>query len=283
MLQCLKYIRILRAAADGKSAAAAKAPAARLRKGKAMHTYSIYFSPTGGTKKAADILAGCFEQAETVDITVHAAGPEFSGEDICIISAPSFGGRVPGPAAERIARLKGNGAKAVLVAVYGNRAYDDTLLELKNLAIQAGFLPIAAVAAVAEHSTMRQFGTGRPDESDCQELRRFGERIREKAASGTAELWVPGSQPYREYNGVPTKPTGGAGCLSCGRCMKECPTGAIEAKNLRAVNKEKCISCMRCVSVCPQGARKVSPLLLKAAALKMKKDCSGRKKNELYL
>ena len=65
--------------------------------------------------------------------------------------------------------------------------------------------------------------------------------------------------------------------------MKECPTGAIEAKNLRAVNKEKCISCMRCVSVCPQGARKVSPLLLKAAALKMKKDCSGRKKNELYL
>ena len=39
---------------------------------------------------------------------------------------------------------------AVLVVVYGNRAYDDALLELSDIATGAGFVPLAAGAFVGE-------------------------------------------------------------------------------------------------------------------------------------
>lgn len=248
-----------------------------------MSVYSIYFSPTGGTKKVADVLASCFDHASQVDITVHSVAPELTNEDVCIVAVPSFGGRVPGAAVERIRQLRGNGAKAVAVVVYGNRDFDDTMLELKNELENAGFAVAAGVAAVAEHSIMHQFGAGRPDSSDETELRSFGEKIKEKIAAGQIGVQVPGKEPYREYGGVPMKPSAGSKCTACGLCAKECPVGAIDVKNPKGVNKKKCISCMRCISVCPKKARKVSPLLLTIAGLKMKKNCSERKKNSLYL
>lgn len=248
-----------------------------------MSVYSIYFSPTGGTKKVADVLASCFDHASQVDITVHSVAPELTNEDVCIVAVPSFGGRVPGAAVERIRQLRGNGAKAVAVVVYGNRDFDDTMLELKNELENAGFAVAAGVAAVAEHSIMHQFGAGRPDPSDETELRSFGEKIKEKIAAGQIGVQVPGKEPYREYGGVPMKPSAGSKCTACGLCAKGCPVGAIDVKNPKGVNKKKCISCMRCISVCPKKARKVSPLLLTIAGLKMKKNCSERKKNSLYL
>lgn len=75
--------------------------------------------------------------------------------------------------------MKGNQARAVLVCVYGNRAYEDTLIELKDVADKAGFVPAAAVATIAEHSIMHKFAAGRPDETDQKELREFGKRVRE--------------------------------------------------------------------------------------------------------
>ena len=127
-----------------------------------MSVYSIYFSPTGGTKKVADVLASCFDHASQVDITVHSVAPELTNEDVCVVAVPSFGGRVPGAAVERIRQLRGNGAKAVAVVVYGNRDFDDTMLELKNELENARFAVAAGVAAVAEHSIMHQFGAGVP-------------------------------------------------------------------------------------------------------------------------
>ena len=91
---------------------------------------------------------------------------ELHREDVCFIAMPSYGGRIPKTAAERLVRIKGGGAKAVLVCVYGNRAYEDTLIELKDRAEDAGFIVYGAVAAVAEHSIMRKFAAGRPDEKD---------------------------------------------------------------------------------------------------------------------
>lgn len=44
-------------------------------------------------------------------------------------------------------------------------------------------------------------------------------------------------------------------CVACGRCVKECPFGAISVyKGLYAiVDKDKCIGCGKCVKVCPAG------------------------------
>ena len=124
-----------------------------------MKLYNIVFSPTGGTKKVADYLTGALEgEVTTVDLTdskLDFDSISLTKEDAAVISVPSYGGRVPAVAVERLSQVHGSGARAVLVCVYGNRAYEDTLVELEDAAKHAGFQIIAAVAAVAEHSIAR--------------------------------------------------------------------------------------------------------------------------------
>lgn len=252
-----------------------------------MKAYEITFSPTGGTKKVSDIIMTSFpwekEEISLLHEPALSGAYEFSQEDICLLAVPSFGGRVPRTAAERLLSMKGNGARAVLVCVYGNRAYEDTLLELKNIAEQAGFLPVAAVAAVAQHSIMKQFAAGRPDEEDTQELQAFGERIYAKLMAGEASpLTVPGNEPYRAYGCIAFLPTAGEDCTNCGLCAKECPVNAIDATRPQETNAQKCISCMRCISVCPKKARGLDEAMLTAVSQKMEKAFAEKKKNEIY-
>ena len=159
-----------------------------------MAVYEITFSPTGGTDKVTDILMEGY-QKEKKEISLLSAEDdygnyEFQKEDICFISMPSYGGRVPQTAAERLVQMRGNGAKTVLVCVYGNRAYEDTLIELKDKAEEAGFAIYGAVAAVAEHSIMRKFAAGRPDARDTEELQEFGKKLREKLEQKTCLLYT---------------------------------------------------------------------------------------------
>lgn len=250
--------------------------------------YEMIFSPTGGTKKVADILCGALDDSQTIiDLTDRKWDSEtqrFSSRDLCLIAVPSYGGRVPSIAAERIGQFSGNGAKVVLAVVIGNRAYDDTMLELKELAIQAGFLPVAAVCANAEHSMMRQFGAGRPDAKDRSELTSFAAEIKARLnKENFPDLAVPGKKPYVAYSGIPMKPAASRKCTSCGTCAAACPVGAIPKDAPGKTNKAQCISCMRCVSICPEHARGLNPLITAVGAFAMKKALSSRKNNELYL
>ena len=253
-----------------------------------MRIYTITFSPTGGTKKVADIVAGEFAERTDVDLLKmdnDYGNYKFTPEDICFLAVPSFGGRVPKTAVHRIENMKGNGARCILICVYGNRAYEDTLLELKNTAKKAGFLPVAAVAAVAEHSIMHQFAAGRPDAADQEHLKKFSKELHEKLGDTdfTAEVTVPGNEVYRDFGGVPFVPKANRNCTACGKCARECPVGAIDPQEPKKTDKEKCISCMRCIAVCPAQARKLNGVALKVAAGKMAKACEGRKENELFL
>lgn len=254
-----------------------------------MKVYQIYFSPTGGTKKVAEALSGAWDCGkETVDLLMpetEDGDPGFSPEDICIVAVPAFGGRVPGPALERLRKMNGGGAVAVLAAVYGNREIDDTLLELEDTLTEAGFSCAAAVEAVAQHSIFPRFGAGRPDEADRSQLQDFAGHIREylEKAEYSGPVAVPGNRPYREYNGVPLKPGAGKLCNGCGKCAEQCPVKAIPREDMSSVDKEKCISCMHCVAVCPVGARHNSKILLAVAAKKMEKSCAPRKENKLYM
>lgn len=252
-----------------------------------MKVYEITFSPTGGTDKAAHLLTSKFEcEKEQISLLKQRDYSEisFEKEDICLIAVPSFGGRVPAAATERLKQIKGNGARCVVVAVYGNRAYEDTLLELKETAKEAGFYPVAAVGAVAEHSIMHQFAVGRPDAEDKKELERFSEAVWEKLQREPAEeAAVPGNREYKKYGVIPMIPEANETCSACGRCAMECPVGAISKENPGKTEKEKCISCMRCISVCPKQARALDEALLAGAVEKLKKACSERKENELFI
>lgn len=252
-----------------------------------MSNFAVYFSPTGGTEKITKILADKTEDYSEIDLCRRNLKEKylFSQEDICVIGIPSYGGRVPAIALKRMEGFQGNGAKAILAVVYGNRAYDDTLAELQDFLTEKQFCIVGAIATVAEHSIMHQFAQGRPDEADQEELIGYMGRILKKLQENKdfTVLQLPGNRPYREYNGVPIKPKVTKKCIKCGVCAKECPVGAIPLTAPDTTNYKLCISCMRCVKVCKEGARKLNAMLIKVAASKMKKTCSDRKDNELFL
>lgn len=253
-----------------------------------MKTYEIIFSPTGGTKKVADILSAALPQ-ETCLVDLTDSKNNFSEiflekNDVAVIAVPSYGGRVPTPAAERISLIAGNSAKAVLVCVYGNRAYEDTLTELQDISEGAGFRNIAAVAAIAEHSIARRFASGRPDEHDMMQLNKFTEIIKAKLKEGSvAAPDIPGNRPYKKSSGVGIVPKPTKDCVKCGLCAKLCPVQAIDSKDPYNTDSKACISCMRCVSVCPNSARKVNSMMMVAVNTMLKKVCSERKECELFI
>lgn len=258
-----------------------------------MRIYSLYFSPTGGTKKVMHTLATAFgktaEEINLLSFEKEYSAYQFGAEDLCLIGVPSYGGRVPAVVLERLRMMKAEQTRAVAVVVYGNRHYDDTLLELKEELEQIGFCVIAGITANAKHSVFRQYGAGRPDEADRQELQQFGEQIVKRlealeAGAQPETLLVPGNVPYREYTGIPLKPiTSQSGCVLCKSCVKKCPTNAIPWDAPNTTEMDRCISCMRCIAVCPFDARSLDRETRDAIAEKMAPAFAERKANELFL
>lgn len=251
-----------------------------------MKKYMVVFSPTGGTEKDAKAITQNWKQTEMIDLTLldtDYTKISFEKDSIVLIAMPSFGGVAPELALERLSMLKGNGAICAITAVYGNRAYEDTLIQMKDYAQKAGFQVIAAVSAVAEHSIIREFAAGRPNVNDCEELSDFGDRILEKACSGVLSTpMVPGNKPYKK-SGSGMIPEADDTCIDCGLCARKCPTGAISEDQIKISDKNKCISCMRCVSICPVDARHVSQVLISVVSDKIKKACLVKKENELFI
>lgn len=251
-----------------------------------MSVYKVFFSPTGGTKKVADYLCRGFDgDIKEVDLSLRELGEvNMTADDTAVVAVPSFSGRVPAFAVEALKMINSNGASAVSVVVYGNRAYDDTLFELQDVLLDLGFKCKAAVAAVAEHSIMHCYGTGRPDASDIAELEEFSAKIKGAVADKSkTSVEVPGNRPYKQAGKGGLKPFATDECVLCGECSALCPVGAISADDPKSTDEEKCISCMRCISVCPQKARKVDDDLLAALTERLKDACSSRKENELFL
>ena len=173
---------------------------------------AIYFSGTGTTRAlCAAVAGGIGVTVEEWDCTPQRAKAPFQPDEhtMTVLAVPSFGGRVPAPMARRMEQLKGCGP-AVLLSVYGSRASEDTLVELHDLAVKAGYRPIAAAEFVAQHSMAPQLAAGRPNENDLAEAKELGQKalaLAEALEQGTqVQLELPGNRPYREFGGVRSIP-----------------------------------------------------------------------------
>jgi ferredoxin len=245
--------------------------------------YAIfYFSPCGGTKTVADIISRELGDAPMQELTTPSMNTVIDHDTLTFFCVPVYGGRIPKPMYDRMSIIKGDNTPCVPVAVFGNRAVDDALLEMSDLAAKSGFVTVAGCEMVAPHSIDTQFGAGRPDESDKAKLHAFLEKL--KSAECFKPVQMPGDPEYakKKVASLPLYPVASKECSGCGICEKYCPAGAIKGKHMRTV-PTKCINCMRCVNMCSTESRKVPAAMRLAAHLTLKKLCSDRKEPNFYL
>lgn len=258
----------------------------------------IYFSPTGTTKNVLEGIAQGIQAAtvETLDLTPPAAETQVFEElhdELAIIGAPVYGGRIPLTAVHRLQQLKANNTPAIVVAVYGNREYEDALLELNDLAVEAGFKPVAGGAFIGEHSFSNgetPIAAGRPDPEDLEKAKEFGKTIRGKvetlqALEQISSVKVPGNFPYKERgnSSLISPATQETLCTTCGTCATVCPTAAITVDGTVSTDQEACTLCCACVKNCPTNARVMDHPRIKHSAEWLHTNFHERKEPEMYV
>lgn len=257
----------------------------------------VYFSPTGTTQAVVNGIASGIEcgRVEQLDITRPSAREEplsLSENELLIIGLPVYMGRIPALLVDWLQMMKAVNTPAVCVVVYGNRVYEDALLELTDILSKAGCRPIAGAAYIGEHSfSCKETPTaeGRPDAADLQHATEFGRKISEKLASLSSpmipDLSIPGCHPYRgdsklwvvDFIAVSDA------CIGCNVCVDSCPTGAIDPEDPRKTRIEACITCCACIKKCPEHARMMKPGLVRDASVRLSTLYTERKVPELFL
>lgn len=249
-------------------------------------TALYYFSPTGGTKKAGRILGeGIAKAIKEINLGEKVKETLQPENDLIIVAAPVFGGRIPEMITEKLKKIEGKGKKAVTLVVYGNRAYEDALLELNQTMEGQEFQIVASAALVAQHSMAPEVGQGRPDELDKKTILDFSKKVLEKIEKDIQDtVKVPGNYPYKKGMDMPVTPISLPSCKQCGICEKICPADAICIENGSVTTSpEKCILCMACTSACPEHARILPPSLQEKMGQMLGALKNVRNENEFFL
>ena len=228
----------------------------------------LYFSATGGTEKVVKGIAeGISDNFKEYNITSPNNRLEevgFESNELVIIGVPVYAGRVPGFLKDYLLKVKGKNTPAIFITVYGNRNYDDALLELQEIIENNGFVGIAAGAFVGEHSNTPIVGANRPDAADLETAKKFGLAIRNKLERTKGifqlhKLVVKGNFPYKERPSIPPMaPDTNDDCVSCGICAKHCPMGAINFNDFKDIDSLKCVCCCSCIKRCPVKAKEIN-------------------------
>lgn len=262
---------------------------------------AMYFSGTDTTAKITTAVAKrmCeymqkehavavgteFVKADDINFTPKQARAKvytFDENDIVVFGTPVIAGRVPNVLLKFLDTLQGGGAMAIPVVLYGNRNFDDALIELRNILEEKGFHTVAGAAFIGEHSFSKTLAAGRPDADDMKIADEFADKAAAKilgiidqcggdnakikaALEGAGPVPVEGHDPIRPYY----KPQDRQGnhinilkvipklhadkCTGCGTCVEVCPMGSIKPENPGVVDGI-CIKCCGCVKKCPNDA-----------------------------
>lgn len=258
----------------------------------------VCFSPTGTTKAVIQAVARGinYNTVELIDITKpidRKQKLQTSENELLVVAVPVYMGRVPALLNEWLHSIKAHNTPTVCIVLYGNRVYDNALLELKDILMKCGCKPIAGAAYIGEHSFSSDetsVAEGRPDVSDLKHAELFGRKINEKLLSISSvnqisDINIPGNYPYGgitelwsvDFIAISNN------CTQCGICAEGCPVGAIHSENSNLIDKEKCITCCACIKNCPQKARTMKTGLVKDAAVRLNKLYKKRKEPVFFL
>lgn len=248
----------------------------------------VFFSPGGSGERISGLFCGFagWEGAERLDLLRlrDFKGAAFQPGEVAVVAAPVFFGRIPEIFSRKLRDVRGDGTPAIAMVVYGNRDYEDALIELADLLTANGFALYGAGAFVARHSIYPAIAKERPDEEDEKILRAFALQCAEKVKAGSPlEASIKGNRPYRPYGRIPFAPKGNSRCTACGACAETCPVAAIDERTPRLTDKKLCINCTACIHVCPEGARSYGGLLYHLGGMKIKKACSGYRTPEFFV
>ena len=258
-----------------------------------------YFSPTGTTASIVEALADGlgYDVAEDADITMPEARQEplsASADDLLVVAVPVYGGRIPLLLEPWLRSLQLDKTPVVCVVVFGNRAFEDALIELSDIVTEQGGVVVGGAAFIGEHSfSSEQYpvAVARPDEDDLRGAGEFGRTVRGSldalaAIDQAAKPAIPGDHPYKER-----KPRGpvdfiqvGDECVMCGVCAEQCPVGAIDEADFKRTAPDKCIMCCACIKVCPEHARTAkSGSPVEGFAKWLNENCAERKEPAYFL
>ncbi len=263
-----------------------------------MRVKVMSFSPTGTTQRIMRGLAEPYVVEEYIDFTqmrVREHAYSFQEKDVLMIGVPVYAGRVPNILLPFLKAIKGNGTLAVPLVVYGNRHYDDALIELCDLLQANGFQIFAAAAFIGEHSFSKILAKNRPDDTDMAMVSDFSQRIYHKwlEAPTALDLNQLGNRPYRAYyqplseRGEPVdlrrvKPNVLSTCNHCLACVALCPMGAIDARDTSQY-VHFCIKCGACIKKCPKQARHIDDEAYVRHKQELEEGLTYRRQAELFL
>lgn len=255
-----------------------------------MTLHTVFFSGKGTTAACAHRIKNAMGRTNKTHDWLKkppTATVDIPAEDALLLVMPVYGGFIPTICLPWVERLQGHGTPAIIAAIYGNRHYDNALLQMQDLLEARGFQVIAAGAFVAEHSIFPQVAKGRPDQDDLHAMTAFGDACAALLAGNwqtAGRLELPGDSAYQMPERKPAGmyPTADRNCIQCRACADLCPGRAIPRANPQETDPIKCVQCGACIRICPMEARAYHSDAWKERAPVFAEKCAEYRKPEVF-